>query len=74
VPAQDVHGNNVLPTAGTKTGRWSTGADKRPWAFIRNTTQLSNHAPKSISGTAYTPTCAVNSGCQAGSYTVGGTF
>jgi predicted CxxxxCH...CXXCH cytochrome family protein len=79
--AQDSHGVNALPTGGkVATGRWSTGTDKRPYAFLRNTVLFTNHAPASISGTTYTATCSASSGgtpsvsCQAGSYTVGGTY
>ncbi len=65
-PAQDAHGNNVLPTTNSTTGRWSAGADLRPWAFLRNRTPLSNVAPSSISGTACTPACAVAAGWGPG--------
>jgi len=54
VRAQDVHGVNALPAAGTKSGRWaSTTADARPYAFIRNTKSLSN---TSRPGSARRPT------------------
>jgi hypothetical protein len=63
VRAQDIHGVNVLP-AGTKTTRWSgvsTGTpaqvEARPYAFIRNTSVLSNHSPAKIGGSTYTPNC-----------------
>ena len=86
VRAQDTHGVNVLPTTGiTKTGRWSgasTGTpavvNARPYAFIRNTQVLPNHAPKKIGATTYSTTCMGGnvSPCSQGtqSYTVGGSF
>lgn len=85
VRGQDAHGVNVLPTGGTaKATRWagtSTGTpaavNAKPYAFIRNTAQLSNHSPKSASGTTYTPSCNMAvSPCSQGSknYTVGGTY
>jgi hypothetical protein len=78
IRAQDVHGVNALPTAGTKSGRWTT--DPRPYAFIRNTTTLANHAPARIGATTYTAICATPttrySTCSngMGSYTPGGTY
>jgi len=81
VRAQDVHGVNALPTAGTKSGRWaSTTADARPYAFIRNTTTLANHQPASIGGTTYSASCSTPtsrySTCSngMGGYTAGGTY
>jgi predicted CxxxxCH...CXXCH cytochrome family protein len=61
--AQDTHGVNALPATGTKTLRWSTTQgsppqlDTRPYAFIRNTTTLSNYSPRRIGGSTYTPNC-----------------
>lgn len=88
VRAQDVHGVNVLPTSGLqKSVRWagnSTGSpsrvDARPYAFIRNTQVMSDHSPKTISGSTYTPNCNMASGspinCNQSvkSYSVGGTY
>ena len=88
VRAQDVHGVNALPTGGlTKSVRWagtSTGTparvDPKPYAFIRNTQVLSDHSPKSIAGSTYSPNCNMASGspinCNQGqkNYTVGGTY
>ncbi len=84
VRAIDVHGVNALPTATvTLSGRWATGTDKRPYAFIRNTTYLGNHQPANIAGTAYSPGCDMaGSSGAAGQcnnqgpdvYTVGGTY
>ncbi len=74
--ATNVHGTNVLP-AGTKTGRWALGtAQSVPVAFIRNTGYLSNHQPKNVAGTAYSPQCSmVNCASRAGSpYSLGGTY
>jgi hypothetical protein len=84
--AQDVHGVNALPAGGTKTGRWSTGgtnSDARPYAFIRNTTTLSEHLPAQTTnptGTTatYTPQCVhlTNGDCSSRTetYTPGGTY
>ena len=78
---KDVHGVNALPTAGlAKQGRWST--NPRPYAFIRNTATLQNHAPLNISGTGYSPTCTMTTDTPSGAscnqgargYTVGGTY
>jgi len=62
VKAQDVHGVNALPSGGlTKTGRWNNQSlgtpaqqNNRPYAFIRNTQQLTDHTPRQIGGTTYT--------------------
>lgn len=84
VRGMDVHGVNVLPTATvTLSGRWSTGADKRPYAFIRNATFLGDHEPLKAGATTYSPQCnmAGSSGgggaCSnqgAKTYTAGGTY
>ncbi|BDG06858.1 CxxxxCH/CxxCH domain c-type cytochrome [Anaeromyxobacter oryzae] len=78
IRAQDVHGVNALPVAGTKTGRWSTGTDTRPYAFIRNTKSLSSHQPARIGTTTYSATCVhlSDSPCSSRTetYTPGGTY
>ncbi|WP_459815200.1 cadherin-like beta sandwich domain-containing protein [Geotalea toluenoxydans] len=84
VRAMDVHGVNVLPTTGTKSVRWagtSTGTpatvNARPYAFIRNTTKLSDHSPKQIGGTTYSANCNMTgTNCNQGlkTYTVGGVY
>jgi predicted CxxxxCH...CXXCH cytochrome family protein len=77
--AEDTHGTNSLP-AGTKTGRWNLGtAQSVPVAFIRNINNMTNHQPKSVAGTGYSPQCDMISGeaCggRAGSpYSPGGTY
>lgn len=74
--ATNVHGTNVLP-AGTKTNRWALGtAQSVPVAFIRNTTNMSNHQPKNVAGTAYSPQCSMT-GCAGrpnSPYSLGGTY
>lgn len=76
--ATNVHGTNVLPTGGaTKTLRWLAGGTTGvPVAFIRNTTYLTNHSPKNVAGTPYTPQCSMtNCAGRAGSpYSLGGTY
>jgi hypothetical protein len=76
--ATNVHGTNVLPTGGaTKTLRWLAGGTQGvPVAFIRNTTYLTNHSPKKIGTTTYTPQCSMTScASRAGSpYSLGGTY
>jgi hypothetical protein len=85
VRAQDTHGVNALPTGGvTKTVRWagtSTGTpaqvNARPYAFIRNTQQLSDNSPKVIGATTYTANCNMaatpcNQGLKSGTF--GGTY
>ncbi len=90
VRAQDTHGVNALPAGGlAKTGRWSGASggtpaliDVKPYAFIRDTSILTNQTPKVIGGTTFTnPTCTMsgNAGPQscnqgAQNYSVGGTF
>jgi hypothetical protein len=78
VRGQDVHGVNALPATGTKTGRWSTGTDTRPYAFIRNTRSLSSHQPARIGATTYQPTCVHLSdgvcSSRTETYTAGGTY
>ncbi|MBI5099396.1 MAG: CxxxxCH/CxxCH domain-containing protein [Nitrospirae bacterium] len=87
LPSDNVHGTNALPTGGgTLTVRWlgtSTGSparvDTKPYAFIRNTTQLSDHSPASIAGSTYSANCNMRSTdtyCNQGlkTYTVGGTY
>lgn len=72
VRAMDVHGVNTLPAVSNGvalSGRWSTGADKRPYAFIRNTSYLGTHDPASISGTTYTPQCDMSGTAAAGNGT-----
>jgi predicted CxxxxCH...CXXCH cytochrome family protein len=78
IPAQDAHGVNSLPTAGTKSGRWSTAGT--PIAFIRNTVTLQNHQPVRVQTSTYTATCSGQSpqytscGNGMGNYLPGGTF
>ncbi len=76
VRAQDVHGVDSLPANGTKISRWST--DPRPYAFIRNTTALSNHQPGRIGATAYSPNCVhlADTDCNSRTetYSPGGTY
>lgn len=85
VRAMDVHGVNALPTTGVaKTVRWagtSTGTpatvNARPYAFIRNTTKLSDHSPNKIGGTTYSANCNMaGTNCNQGvkTYTVGGVY
>ncbi len=84
VRGEDVHGVNILPTGGgTSSGRWSTGTDKRPYAFIRNTKDLGTHQPKKIGATTYTPQCEMGPSGASGptcsnqgtkSYSPGGTY
>ncbi|SNB45997.1 CxxxxCH/CxxCH domain-containing protein [Geobacter sp. DSM 9736] len=88
VRAMDVHGMDVLPSGGlTKATRWAGTAqgtpavvNARPYAFIRNTQVLTNHQPRMIGSSTYSPNCNMASGspinCNQGSrsYTVGGTF
>jgi predicted CxxxxCH...CXXCH cytochrome family protein len=77
--AVDTHGSNTLPT-GTKTGRWNLGtAQSVPIAFIRNINNLTNHQPKSVAGTSYSPQCDMISGEACGGrpgspYSPGGTY
>ncbi|BCG48657.1 hypothetical protein GEOBRER4_n3553 [Citrifermentans bremense] len=60
VRAADVHGSNVVPT-GVVTklsgSRWAGTVNNGPIAFIRNSNQFSNHNPKKIGATTYTPQC-----------------
>jgi len=77
--ATNVHGTNDLPTGGaTKTKRWAlTNGNQVPVAFIRNTTYLTNHSPKSVNGyTTNANTCDMtNCASRAGSpYSLGGTY
>ncbi len=77
IRGQDVHGVNTVATGGSaKSGRWAT-ANPKPYAFIRNTSLLGDHSPRSILGTTYSPGCdMVTSPCSQGfkTYTVGGTY
>uniref|UniRef100_C6E609 Fibronectin type-III domain-containing protein n=1 Tax=Geobacter sp. (strain M21) TaxID=443144 RepID=C6E609_GEOSM len=62
IRGEDAHGFNALrdqsgSTNLTPTSRWATGANKRPYAFIRNATYLRNHSPKSIAGVSYSAEC-----------------
>jgi hypothetical protein len=63
---------------GTKTVRWAlTTAQNRPYAFIRNLVQMSDHSPRSVAGTTYSPNCNMRTTpCSQGSrtYSVGGTY
>lgn len=74
----NVHGTNVLPAGGaTKTLRWNLGtAQSVPIAFIRNTTYLTNHQPRVVSGTTYAPQCSMTNctGRVGSPYTPGGTY
>jgi predicted CxxxxCH...CXXCH cytochrome family protein len=81
VRAQDMHGNNVVPTGSiTKAGRWLAGGVSI--AFIRNSYAFNDHAPRAIGATTYTPACMggqtgqETSACNRGveNYTVGGTY
>lgn len=62
IRGEDAHGFDALraqsgSTNLTPAGRWSTGTNKRPYAFIRNATYFTSHTPKSIAGTAFTAEC-----------------
>ncbi|UPU36730.1 hypothetical protein M1B72_03200 [Geomonas paludis] len=62
IRGEDAHGFNALRAQSGSanlavSGRWSTGTDKRPYAFIRNATFFTTHSPKTIGGTAYTAEC-----------------
>jgi len=85
--SSNIHGVNALPASGaTKTGRWSgtsTGSpaqvETRPYAFIRNTLNLSNSQPRVIGSSTYTSQCSMTSGGACSnqsnkSYTPGGTY
>ena len=85
IRAQDYHGNSVVPTGTvTKTGRWTSGVAGQnvTISFVRNSSNIANHAPKSVAGTAYTPACmGGNTGGSQNScnqsnktYTPGGTY
>ncbi|ACM21690.1 cytochrome c, 20 heme-binding sites [Geotalea daltonii FRC-32] len=86
--SDNFHGTNALPTTGaTATVRWLGSAgtpaqvNTRPYAFIRNRMNLSNHQPRMIGSSTYSPQCSMVSytggACsnQSGkTYTVGGTY
>lgn len=77
IRAQDLHGNNVLPSGGTKQGRWAESTGRQvPIAFIRNVTNINNHQPRVVGGTTYTVGC--NMVCRSTTgvspYSPGGTY
>ena len=60
-------GVDVLPAFGTKSGRWNTAGQNKPYAFIRNSRQLGNHQPTRVLGTTYTAQCSgTTSPCSNG--------
>jgi predicted CxxxxCH...CXXCH cytochrome family protein len=77
IPAADYHGFNKLLSGGNWTG---TGANQRPFAFIRNTTTYIGHRPKaSTEWTTGNATCVGDSTHCAGkngtqAYTPGGQY
>jgi hypothetical protein len=79
VRAQDVHGFDRLAGTGADA-LWPVGTTetRKPYAFIRNTTSLSDHQPASIGGTTYTATCVhlndTPCNSRTESYSVGGTY